>query len=113
MKAEERWHRLIANFQTEQISDEEFAELEEALETSQKARELFHRASRVDSLLAIEAVDVTDLSNSEEGERSVIVPFSSQSSFRRKSFVQGVAAAASIVLLFAISWVIAACLALL
>ena len=55
MKSRQRLHELIADYQTGQISDGEFTELETVLRESQQARELFHRVCRLDSQLRREA----------------------------------------------------------
>jgi len=68
MNSSERLHRLIAQYQTGQISDEEFAELEVALRESQDARALFHRVCRIDSQLRREAEQVDD---KEQGDAEI------------------------------------------
>ena len=55
MNSNKRFHQLIALYQTGQISDEEFSELEGGLRDSQELREMFHRLCRVDSQLRRDA----------------------------------------------------------
>ncbi|SMP42881.1 FecR family protein [Neorhodopirellula lusitana] len=55
MNREDRLHELIAAYQIGNISDAEFAELEDVLKHSSAARELYHRNCRIDGQLRREA----------------------------------------------------------
>ncbi len=92
------WRELIVKHQLGQLSDEEFSRLEEQLRTSDEARTVYHRMARMDSALRREA----EASRSEEPERAKVI------SFHRKPFLSGLAAAAAVVILSAISLTIAA-----
>ncbi len=103
------YHRLIAEYQIGQISDENFAQLESALRDSPDARKLFHRACRVDSGLRREAENVNaDEKVDAQSEAAKIVPISSRKEFREQPFFRPLAAAAVLVLLSALTWTIAA-----
>jgi len=98
MKEENRnWHELIAKYQTGQLSDEEFTALEEELRQSKEARKLFHRSARIDSALRREA----ETNESSNTMKPNVV------SFRRKPFMGGLGAAAALVILSALTFVIA------
>ncbi len=102
------YHRLIAEYQTGQISDENFAQLESALRDSPDVRKLYHRASRVDSGLRREAENISaDAKVEVQSEAAMIVPLSSGKEFRKQPFFRPLAAAAALVLLSALTWTIA------
>ncbi len=107
MKGREYWQKLIVSYQIGQISDENRAELEEALRTSREVRSLFHRSCRIDSGLRREAekcdVDSTIIS---QDQNAKVVPFSSRDAFQRRPFFRGGAVAVAVVLLSAVAWAI-------
>ncbi|MEM1296067.1 MAG: iron dicitrate transport regulator FecR, partial [Verrucomicrobiota bacterium] len=74
MNEEKRWHERIAQYQTGEISDDEFAELERILEESEEARKLFHQACRIDTHLRREASNPA-IEASDVGEKVVQVWF--------------------------------------
>lgn len=103
-----QYHRLIADYQTGQISDEDFAKLESALRDSAEVRTLFHRACRVDSGLRREAENLSaDLQSETQSGDSKVVPISPGGGFQKQPFSKSIAAAAAVVLLSALTWTIA------
>ncbi|MDF1741652.1 MAG: hypothetical protein P1U86_20995 [Verrucomicrobiales bacterium] len=109
MSETDQYHRLIADYQTGQISDEDFAKLEAALRDSEDVRNLFHRACRVDSRLRRIAENLTvDQEAETQREESKVVSIASGDGFRKQPFFKPVAAAAAVVLLSALTWTIAA-----
>lgn len=104
MNSMDRFHRLMAEYQTEQISDEGFSEMENILRESSTARELFHRATRMDSRLRQEAENSSVNENSEEK----VLAISSGRGFRDRPFLRGLGMAAAVVLFSALTWTIAA-----
>ncbi|MDF1659463.1 MAG: hypothetical protein P1U58_17740, partial [Verrucomicrobiales bacterium] len=97
MKKDWEWHSLIARYQAGQLSDEEFAELEEALRNSKEVRAIYHQASRFDSSLRRESEQVVN-----RDEERAVVPFRKTPLFGR------LAAAAAVVILSALTITIAA-----
>ncbi len=69
----ERLPALIAQYQTGQISDGDFAALETALRESQEARELFHRVCRIDSQLRREAENSDGNAVDDAGDSAKII----------------------------------------
>ncbi|MFD2255222.1 iron dicitrate transport regulator FecR [Luteolibacter algae] len=90
----DRFHKLVALFQTDGISDAEFAELEEMLRNTPEARQIFHQISRIDTRLRREASN--PVSVEEEDSNENVISF-----FQRYSFV---ATAAILMLTTALLW---------
>jgi len=104
MNQKERREALFVKYQTDQLSESEFLELEEALRTCEETRALFHRAARTDSFLRREAESVVT-SVTEKTETFSSVP---ANLFHQKLILRGLAAAAAIAVLSALTFTIAA-----
>lgn len=100
MNSEKRLHELIARYHIGQINDEEFLELESALNSTSKARQLFHRACRVDS--SLRGVAEAGQSGPEAGVGEKVV------TLHRRPLIGKLAAIAAVLVLSAITITIAA-----